>query len=61
MFSRFDTKHACDTQTNRQTNGNAVACIRASIVMHFGITSYCKVSVNYCILYVKESKQLGKH
>jgi len=29
MFSRFDTKHACDTQT--YTDGNAVAYTRASI------------------------------
>ena len=30
MFSRFDTKHACYRQTDRQTDGIAVAFIRAT-------------------------------
>ena len=31
MFSRSDTKHACDGQTDRQTDGIAVAYTRYSI------------------------------
>jgi len=27
MFSRFDTNHACDGQTDRQTDGIAVAYV----------------------------------
>jgi len=32
-FSRFDTKHACDIQTDGQTHGNAVAYTRESIAL----------------------------